>query len=72
MNRLINDAGLSVVRWSTQGKWVNAGFLVYKLGRVFPLLAPRFLVRAFGRSPFARFLLYAPTGDIQYVSAHLP
>ncbi|MEK6644162.1 MAG: class I SAM-dependent methyltransferase [Planctomycetota bacterium] len=60
---------LQCVRWMTKGKWVNAGFLTYKLRRVFPRLVPAMLVHWMRTGWFRRVSLYVPTGDIQYCVA---
>lgn len=60
---------LQCVQWMTKGKWVNAGFLTYKLRRVFPRLVPATLVQWMRTGWFRRVSLYVPTGDIQYCVA---
>ncbi len=71
MARLLNSAGLELNQWTSRGKWVNAGFMLYKLGRVFPALAkaqPRGSER---RGPLDKLVLYAPTGDVAYAGGRL-
>lgn len=53
------------------GKWVNLGFLFYKLRRVFPWI-PEGLVRAIGNSAMSHWSLYIPTMDIQYARVRKP
>jgi 2-polyprenyl-3-methyl-5-hydroxy-6-metoxy-1,4-benzoquinol methylase len=52
--------------WHTRGKTVNVGFLLYKLGRVLPIVPSRML-KLFQTHPLSRLAIYVPTGDIQYV-----
>jgi len=54
-----------------RGKWVSAGFLLYKLGRVFPF-PPREFVEWVQHSRMAGLAIYVPTGDIMYVGARRP
>lgn len=67
MKRLLATCGLREFKWETNGKWVNLGFLMYKLGRVFPEITPRSLVEFALESRLGRVTIYVPTGDIQYV-----
>jgi hypothetical protein len=62
--------GLRIVASASTGKWVNVGFLLYKLGRVFPSVGP--VASRVQRSPLARAVVYVPTADIQYVTARKP
>lgn len=56
--------------WSrANGKWANLGFIVYKVGRVFPGMVPSGLARVVQDGPLGRVSLYVPTGDIRYVAA---
>jgi 2-polyprenyl-3-methyl-5-hydroxy-6-metoxy-1,4-benzoquinol methylase len=51
--------------WHTKGKTVNVGFLLYKLGRVLPVVPLRML-KLFQTPPLSHLAIYVPTGDIQY------
>ncbi len=66
---LEQDLGLRTTSSQTSGKWANVGFLVYKLGRVFPGVIPHGLARRVQRSPLGRAAMYVPTADIRYVAA---
>lgn len=57
---------LHSVSWTTKGKWVNLGFLIYKMQRVAPKCIPKPLLHFVQASFLRRVFLYAPTGDIQY------
>ena len=71
LERLLREYRFELQAWMTRGKHVNLGFLMYKLRRVFPELIPESLVKRLGRTRFGEVVLYAPTGDIQYVIARL-
>jgi 2-polyprenyl-3-methyl-5-hydroxy-6-metoxy-1,4-benzoquinol methylase len=62
---------LKTTRLFSTGKWVNVGFLFYKLRRVFPRI-PRGVVTAIQRSPLGDASVYVPTLDIQYAVAVKP
>lgn len=64
--------GYAPQRWMTRGKWVNLGFLLHKLRRVMPGLMPASLQARVAESRFGSLVLYAPTGDIQYLAAQRP
>lgn len=66
---LEEDLGLRTTSSQTSGKWANVGFLVYKLGRVFPGVIPQGLTRRVQQSPLGRAAMYVPTADIRYVTA---
>ena len=66
------ELGLEIILSFTAGKWVNAGFLSYKLRRVLPELVPERLVSAIGSTPVARLPIYVPTRDIRYLAARRP
>ena len=71
MARLLDSAGMELNQWTSLGKWVNAGFMLYKLGRIFPALAvtkPRGTGR---RGPLDKLVVYAPTGDVAYAGGRL-
>lgn len=57
-----------VDKWFSRGKWVNFGFLLYKLKRIFPWMVPKFAIRMFQKGILGKFSLYIPTGDVQYVA----
>lgn len=69
---LDEQIGLRTTWSEAHGKWVNAGFLAYKLGRVFPGLVPAPLTTLVQRSALGRATLYVPTADIRYVAARRP
>ena len=68
---LETELGLDTTSSATSGKWVNLGFLAYKLRRVFPQV-PASLVSGVQRSPLASAAIYVPTADIRYVAARKP
>ena len=61
---------LHSVYWGTKGKWVNLGFLIYKIYRVAPKCIPKLLLHSIQASFVKKICLYAPTGDIQYAVYH--
>lgn len=69
--RMLMEArlGLRLEAWRSKGKWVNCGFFLYKLKRIFPRAIPRLLVEAFRTALLRRLAVYVPTGDIQYAAA---
>lgn len=69
MRQILNEHGFTEFAWMSKGKWVNSGFLVYKLHRVMPLFVSKQFVNWFTQSSFGGNTLYVPTGDIMYVSA---
>jgi 2-polyprenyl-3-methyl-5-hydroxy-6-metoxy-1,4-benzoquinol methylase/DNA-directed RNA polymerase subunit RPC12/RpoP len=60
------ELNAQLIEWRTLGKRTNFGFIVYKLGRVFPFI-PKALTRAVANSPLAKLPVYVPSGDIQYL-----
>jgi 2-polyprenyl-3-methyl-5-hydroxy-6-metoxy-1,4-benzoquinol methylase len=60
---------MTTVASFTRGKWVNLGFLTYKLRRVVPELMPAAVASWVQQSRLARAALYVPTADIRYVAA---
>lgn len=69
MEKIVQDLGFKKHIWKSQGKWVNIGFLFYKLNRVFPYLVPQSLVNFIRKRKISRWVIYIPTGDVQYISA---
>lgn len=63
--------GLTIVETFAAGKWVNVGFLAYKLGRMFPGLVPGSVATWLRRSRLGSASLYVPTNDIRYVTARV-
>ncbi len=59
--------GGSLIWWNSKGKWVNLGFLFYKVKRILPALVPGWFLRLFLRRWTRKWAFYVPTGDIQYV-----
>jgi 2-polyprenyl-3-methyl-5-hydroxy-6-metoxy-1,4-benzoquinol methylase len=70
IQQLFESAGVTLDRSISLGKWVNAGFLVYKLARVFPEILPQKWVERFGASSAGRTCLYVPTADVLYAIGH--
>jgi 2-polyprenyl-3-methyl-5-hydroxy-6-metoxy-1,4-benzoquinol methylase len=58
---------LTVEERFSKGKWVNIGFLFYKLKRIFPRLVPNALIKLFQKKYSSKISLYIPTNDIQYI-----
>jgi 2-polyprenyl-3-methyl-5-hydroxy-6-metoxy-1,4-benzoquinol methylase len=69
---LERELGLRTTASTASGKWVNVGFLLYKLGRVFGPVIPQSVTERIERSPFGRTAVYVPTADIRYVAASKP
>ncbi|MBI4968891.1 MAG: class I SAM-dependent methyltransferase [Rhodospirillales bacterium] len=63
---LMKDLGFEPVTSFSRGKWVNLGFLLYKISRILPELVSQETVGRVRRSAFGRLCLYVPTGDILY------
>jgi len=68
LHRLAASFGGKVCHRMNCGKWVNLGFLIYKLGRVFPGFVPARAVKFLLRTAVSRVPLYVPTGDIMYAA----
>jgi len=60
-----NNLHATLKGWHTRGKTVNAGFLLYKLKRVLPLV-PLWMLKLFQTPPLSRLAIYVPTSDVQY------
>ena len=58
---------MNIVTSCRRGKWVNSGFLAYKLRRVFPELVPAWMVNRIRDGWLGQFSLYVPTQDIRYI-----
>jgi 2-polyprenyl-3-methyl-5-hydroxy-6-metoxy-1,4-benzoquinol methylase len=72
LRRLFGTIGVEYRLSCSLGKWVNAAFLFYKAGRVFPeLITPR-MVTGFAGTGLARLNLYIPTADILYMVGQVP
>jgi len=56
-----------VLSVKNKGKWVNMGFLVYKIKRIFPKLVPVLLIKMFQLKMTKNWRIYVPTNDIIYV-----
>jgi 2-polyprenyl-3-methyl-5-hydroxy-6-metoxy-1,4-benzoquinol methylase len=65
---LERQLGLATMSSQANGKWVNIGFLAYKVRRVFPFV-PRGLVEQIQNSSLGRATMYVPTKDVRYVTA---
>jgi 2-polyprenyl-3-methyl-5-hydroxy-6-metoxy-1,4-benzoquinol methylase len=69
---LAKTSGLKPVGWMSKGKWVNLGFLLYKLNKVLPRLMPISFVHWLqSKNNLASIVLYMPSGDVQYFAAKL-
>lgn len=55
-----------LIFWKSIGKWVNLGFMLYKIKRVAPRFLPVRMQHTFERGNLSKLSTYAPTGDIQY------
>lgn len=66
---LENKSAFTIRHMQSRGKWTNFGFVVHKLGRVFPSLASERFQRSFGNGVLGRLQLYVPSRDILYVVA---
>jgi SAM-dependent methyltransferase len=66
---LLRKSGFTPGRATSRGKWVNLGFLLYKIGRVAPELVSPSLVARVRASRLGRMCLYVPSGDILYMTA---
>jgi len=69
---LRNRLHMELADWTSKGKWVNCGFLLYKVKRIFPHLVPQVSVELLRARPFRRLAIYVPSGDIQYAVARKP
>lgn len=58
---------LTVEESFSKGKWVNVGFLFYKLKRIFPNLIPVSLINLFQKKYSSKISIFVPTNDIQYI-----
>jgi 2-polyprenyl-3-methyl-5-hydroxy-6-metoxy-1,4-benzoquinol methylase len=56
-----------VLEWHSKGKWVNMGFLLYKVNRIKPGLIPKKIMQLFEQGILSELSIYVPTQDIQYV-----
>ena len=59
--------GGKIIEWESRGKWVNIGFIVYKVKRILPTLVPEGVLKLFETGKLSKMMTYVPTGDIQYV-----
>ena len=66
---LENKMDCRIIKRKSLGKRVNIGFLLYKVRRIMPNLAPELLIRYFQMPSTERLAVYVPTMDIQYVAA---
>jgi len=66
---LERDLGLETTSSESSGKWTTVGFLMYKLGRVFPGIVPARLLQSVRESALGSAAVYVPTSDIRYVAA---
>ncbi len=69
MYKLLSSCDFSVERWGSYGKWVNMGFLLYKIRKSNILPIPQKWIALLQEAKIGTFPLYIPTGDIQYVTA---
>ena len=59
--------GVSIRKTFRKGKWVNVGFLLYKVKRIIPWLIPGFLLKMFNHRLLRKWSVYIPSKDIRYV-----
>lgn len=69
---MLKNLGLNERGFISKGKWVNTGFLFYKLNRVMPVIMPDWVLNKLSASALSRSTVYVPTGDIMYTAAQLP
>jgi 2-polyprenyl-3-methyl-5-hydroxy-6-metoxy-1,4-benzoquinol methylase len=67
MRVLADHLRLRIIDSRSMGKWVNVGFLLYKLKRIAPALVPSFVRGLFQQGRLSRWAVYVPTRDVQYV-----
>lgn len=65
--KMFDQLGVKMVYWSTRGKWVNAGFILYKFNRVSNLKVPEKIIQLFQNTWLAKWYVYVPTFDVQYL-----
>ena len=56
-----------VLEWHSKGKWVNVGFMLYKVNRIKAGMIPESMMKIFEKGPLSKLSIYVPTQDIQYV-----
>ena len=61
------QSSLEIVKWKTQGKKANIGFIFYKIKRIVPALVPKAIINLFSKGIFRNLSVCVPTGDIQYL-----
>lgn len=66
---LTEKVGLEVQNWVSQGTWGNLGFLINKAARVMPGFSFKKNASCKLTEALSRFVVYVPTGDIQYLAA---
>lgn len=64
---LLKEYEYSLIEWKSVGKWVNFGFLLYKLRQSFGLI-PQFIITLIQKTFMKKICFYIPTGDIQYMT----
>lgn len=57
---------VTILKSFTKGKWVNVGFILYKIKRIIPWLIPGFILKLFNIRFFRNWSIYVPTNDIRY------
>lgn len=67
MQYLIRCSGGKMVEWSSKGKWVNLGFVFYKINRIRPGTISKSMMDKFKNGILGKINIYVPTKDIQYV-----
>lgn len=67
--RYLFGKSYTIKHLQSRGKWTNLGFVVYKLGRVFPSLASNIFQGLLGQRALGKLPLYVPTKDILYLVA---
>ena len=68
--KLLNSkVGLETTGWITKGTWSNVAFLIYKFLRVIPVPLPAGFMDWVKKSSLSKWVVYIPTGDIQFCVA---
>jgi 2-polyprenyl-3-methyl-5-hydroxy-6-metoxy-1,4-benzoquinol methylase len=66
---LNTKVGLKTTGWMSKGTWANFGFLIHKTAKIAPNIIPAGLLQKIKSSFLSKWVIYVPTGDIQYCAA---
>ena len=66
---LYNKVGLETVGWMSKGTWCNMSFLIYKFTKAMFFSLPTRVMDWTKRSFLSKWVIYVPTGDIQFCAA---